>query len=286
MGNMLHASAYCREQEGLRVVDLHSHGSSVPCHGFNHHLRVLSLHTYPDELESCRRWLLPSPEQYHRIQLRTLCSLNLLRLVLRSDVSMSQQLRKVWKLIVVCSSPIPLLWNIQMDLRVKCSIIALLGVGIFASTAAIVRLTVTVNLSATTGFLYSAMPVAAWAQAELGLGVIVANLSALRPLLEKIINLRSTIRSGGKRDYTDPKSGENYLELEEGAPKRTTMGPETRIYGGDLDDSNSSLGDDRSTKNIVEQETDSTGIRVDREIRVSHQNKKGDSAYLSTVQHS
>ena len=276
MGNMLHASAYCREQEGLRVVDLHSHGSSVPCHGFNHHLRVLSLHTYRDELESGGRWLLPSPEQYHRIQLRTLCSLNLLRLVLRSDVSMSQQLRKVWKLIVVCSSPIPLLWNIQMDLRVKCSIITLLGVGIFASTDRVQR-------GAGQRRHHGRRR---WAQAELGLGVIVANLSALRPLLEKIINLRSTIRSGGKRDYTDPKSGENYLELEEGAPKRTTMGPETRIYGGDLDDSNSSLGDDRSTKNIVEQETDSTGIRVDREIRVSHQNKKGDSAYLSTVQHS
>lgn len=56
-------------------------------------------------------------------------------------------------------SPIPLLWNIQINLRVKCSIIALLGLGIFASTAAIVRLTVTVNLSTTTGFLYSPIPV-------------------------------------------------------------------------------------------------------------------------------
>ena len=183
-------------------------------------------------------------------------------------------------------SPIPLLWNIQINLRVKCSIIALLGLGIFASTAAIVRLTVTVNLSTTTGFLYSAMPVASWAQAELGLGVIVANLSALRPLLEKVINLRSTIRSGGKRDYTDPKSGENYLELEERAPKRPTMGPETRIYGSDLDDSNSSLDDDRSTKRIVEQEPDSTTIRIDRQIRVHHQDKKDDGVYLSATQRS
>jgi hypothetical protein len=178
-------------------------------------------------------------------------------------------------------SPIPLLWNIQIDLRVKCSIIILLGLGIFASTAAIVRLTVTVNLSATTGFLYSAMPVAAWAQAELGLGVIVANLSALRPLLEKIINLRSTIRSNGKRDYTDPESGDNYLELEEGAPKHPTMGPETRIYGGDLADSISSLDDDRSTKRIVEHEPDSTDIRIDREIRVRHQDKKDDTRLSS-----
>lgn len=95
MGYMLHASAYCREQEGLRVVDLHDYGSSIPRHGFNHHLRVLSLHTNPNELESCRRWLLSRSEQHHRVQLRTLCSLNLLRLVLCAGVSLSPQVHKV-----------------------------------------------------------------------------------------------------------------------------------------------------------------------------------------------
>lgn len=124
------------------------------------------------------------------------------------------------------------------------------------------------------------MPVAAWAQAELGLGVILANLSALRPLLEKVINLRSTIRSGGKRDYTDPKSGENYLELEEGAKNgkglANSSGPgvETRIYGRDLADDDSSLGDDTSTKRIVHQEPEDTGIHVDRQFQVRHQDRK------------
>lgn len=185
------------------------------------------------------------------------------------------------------TSPIPLLWSVQIDFRVKCSIIALLGLGVFASTAAIVRLTVTLNLSATTNFLYHSMPVAAWAHAELGLGVILANLSALRPLLEKIISLRSTIRSNGKRAYTDPKSGENYVELEEGTKSRKSIakgttgsskGTETRIYGGDLADSSSSLGDDRSTKRIVQQTANATGIQVDRQIRISHQNRKTDDA--------
>jgi len=173
------------------------------------------------------------------------------------------------------------LWNVQIDIRVKCSIIALLGLGIFASTAAIVRLTVTLNLSATENFLYYAMPVAAWAHAELGLGVILANLPALRPLLEKILSLRSTLRSGGKRSgYADPKSTDNYLELGERSRKSThksigmgsSKGTETRIYGGDLADSNSSLGDDRSTKQIVRNEgrEDAIGIKVDRQVRISH----------------
>ena len=164
----------------------------------------------------------------------------------------------------------------QIDFRVKLSIIALLGLGIFASTAAIVRLTVTVNLSATTDFLYYAMPVAAWAHAELGLGVILANLPALRPLLEKLLSLRSTIRSSGKR--TNDKTGDRYLELEEGIRSRKSgsvlaslgtgkgKGNETRIYGGDLADS-------KSTKHIVAtgQKQNANGIEVEREFHISHE---------------
>jgi hypothetical protein len=194
-------------------------------------------------------------------------------------------LENIEKLITSQTSPIPLLWNVQIDIRVKCSIITLLGLGIFASTAAIVRLTVTLNLSASKDFLYYAMPVAAWAHAELGLGVILANLPALRPLLEKVISLRSTLRSGRKRSgYTDPKSSDNYLELGERSKKSThkstgmgsSKGTETRIYGGDLADSNSSLGDDRSTKQIVRSEgrEDAAGIQVDRQIRISRADAK------------
>lgn len=171
----------------------------------------------------------------------------------------------------------------KIDTRVKISIIALLGLGIFASTAAIVRLTVTVNLSATTDFLYYAMPVATWAHAELGLGVILANLPAVRPLLEKIISLRSTLRSSGKRT-TDPKNGDNYLELGEDmrsgkSTQKGTLGsangPKTRIYGAGLADSNSSLNDDGSTERIVRNErvVDATGIRIDHQIRISHDSR-------------
>jgi hypothetical protein len=158
-------------------------------------------------------------------------------------------------------SPIPLLWNVKIHLRVKISIIALLGLGIFASAAVIVRLTVTLNLSATTDFLYYAMPVAAWAHAELGLGVALANLSALRPLLEKMLDLGATLRSSKKRT-ADQAPGDQYMELEEGiSSKRTaslakglngTTGMNTKTRLGEDLDGNSSLGDDdRSTRNIM-----------------------------------
>lgn len=185
-------------------------------------------------------------------------------------------------------SPIPLLWNVQIDSRVKISIIALLGLGIFASTAAIVRLTVTVNLSATTDFLYYAMPVAAWAHAELGLGVVLANLSALRPLLEKVLDIGSALRSGSKKRTGDQASGDRYMELEEGVRNRksATLSKRLSVMKGngatsrgeeDLD-GNSSLGeDDRSTRNIMSTDgrPNAHSIQVDHEYEVSYESGKG-----------
>ncbi|RYN61063.1 hypothetical protein AA0114_g858 [Alternaria tenuissima] len=183
--------------------------------------------------------------------------------------------------------PIPLLWNVQIDFRVKISIIALLGLGIFASTAAIVRLTVTVNLSATTDFLYYAMPVAAWAHAELGLGVVLANLSALRPLLEKVLDIGSALRSGSKKRTGDQASGDRYMELEEGVRNRKSATLSKRLSvmkgngatsrGEDLD-GHSSLGeDDRSTRNIMSTDgrPNAHSIQVDHEYEVSYESGKG-----------
>jgi hypothetical protein len=164
-----------------------------------------------------------------------------------------------------------------MDLRIKLSVLALLSLGIVASIAPLVRLSITVNLSATKNFLYNAMDVAAWAQAEIGIGIIVANLPALRPLLERIMSLRSTIRSD-KRSKQQ-KSTDRYLELEEGHSSRkqkstlaSQKGTETRIYGGTTvaGDSNSTLDDDHSQKNIVAPSAQhgTNRIVVDRAVQV------------------
>ncbi|KAF2646767.1 hypothetical protein P280DRAFT_486325 [Massarina eburnea CBS 473.64] len=174
--------------------------------------------------------------------------------------------------------PIPLLWNVQMDGRIKLSVMGLLSLGVFASIAPLVRLSYTVHLGMTEDFLFNAMDVASWAQAELGLGIIVANLPPLRPLLEKVLSLRSTLKSSDKRSK-QKSTGDRYLELEEGVSttskkqksKISHKGPQTRIYGG-TGASNSSMEDDHSQKNIVptsptpEQQSD--GIMVDRQVHV------------------
>lgn len=167
-----------------------------------------------------------------------------------------------------------------MDNRIKVSVIGLLSLGIFASVAPLVRLSITVNLSATENFLQQAVDVASWAQAELGIGIVVANLPPLRPLLEKALNMRSTIKSD-KRSKQQ-KSADRYLELEEGmasgkqqSQSASRKGTRTNIYGGTVPgDSSSTIDDDHSQKNIVSsprlspQSPLGTGIMVDRQVHV------------------
>ena len=128
------------------------------------------------------------------------------------------------------------------------------------------------------------MPVAAWAHAELGLGVVLANLSALRPLLEKMLDLGSTLRSSKKRTG-DQASGDAYMELEEGigSKKRTTLskrlsgrtGIKAAIgVGEDLDGASSLGDDDRSTRNIMSRHGPHN-IQIDHEYEVSYEKSKG-----------
>ena len=168
-----------------------------------------------------------------------------------------------------------------MDKRIKLSVVALLSLGIFASIAPLVRLSITVNLSATENFLLNAMDVAAWAQAELGLGILVGNMPALRPLLEKMLSIRTQNNSNSKRSG-QRRSGENYLELEEGQRLSGTKlrsdlvdrkANSTRVYGGTttLDDNSSFEDHDKdSQKDIIPSPKlgASNGIMVGREIEV------------------
>ncbi|KAJ5654657.1 hypothetical protein N7490_001660 [Penicillium lividum] len=83
---------------------------------------------------------------------------------------------------VTACLPIPLLWNVQINRNTKISIVALMGLGIFASLSACVRLKYTVALTNQNDYLYSVANVVIWGFAENGIGMIVGNVATLRPL--------------------------------------------------------------------------------------------------------
>lgn len=165
-----------------------------------------------------------------------------------------------------------------------------------ASIAPIVRLKFLIGMNDESRFLQNLGVILAWASAEMNIGMLVANLPACRPLLERMISRFSSWTGSGSRSFGAGKkshargtsrtggngASKQYLELDE-RPESTTLqnylkngnkttgtGVETRIYG-DLDgDSSVSLDrDDGSQKHIVNKASvDGFAVNVHRDFKV------------------
>ncbi|CAI7598138.1 unnamed protein product [Penicillium viridicatum] len=99
--------------------------------------------------------------------------------------------------------PIPLLWNVQINRNTKISIIGLMGLGIFASLSACVRLKYTVALTDQVDYLYAVADVVIWGFAENSIGMIVGNVATLRPLFR-------ILRDGKTSDYKNYNRSPGY----------------------------------------------------------------------------
>ncbi|KAI0141849.1 hypothetical protein GGR57DRAFT_519939 [Xylariaceae sp. FL1272] len=84
--------------------------------------------------------------------------------------------------------PIAILWNTKMKPKLKAIVVFLLGLGIFASSATIVKLVIIVRLPYASGPDAEGLhyDLALWADIELGLAILAASSAALRPLLRHL----------------------------------------------------------------------------------------------------
>ncbi|KAI1101520.1 integral membrane protein [Jackrogersella minutella] len=84
--------------------------------------------------------------------------------------------------------PIYILQDVHMNTRLKISVMLLLGLGAFASSATIVKLVIIVKLSTAQGDAAQALhyDLLLWADIELGMATFAASAAALRPLLRHI----------------------------------------------------------------------------------------------------
>ncbi|KAK8069406.1 hypothetical protein PG994_006022 [Apiospora phragmitis] len=192
--------------------------------------------------------------------------------------------------------PFALIWKLQMGARVKASVIGLLGLGIFASIAPIVRLKYLLLLNDSAKFLQGLGIILAWAQAEVGIGLLVANLPACRPLLESAIAaFTSSISSKDKSNKTGAASAaakNSYLELGERDPakKGNSMasrgGVETKVYGTYLGDGGSSDSlpppPADSRERIVHNKPSQGQIHVHTEFGMAIENKKRGGSHNGT----
>ena len=88
--------------------------------------------------------------------------------------------------LLLCIIPLPLLWKLKLPRREKVIVTLIFGLGLFASVASIMRITVlhdVQNIDATIG----TVPTLNWSVAEVGTGCICASLPCLKPLIKKLL---------------------------------------------------------------------------------------------------
>ncbi|KAI1392166.1 uncharacterized protein F4822DRAFT_117424 [Hypoxylon trugodes] len=105
--------------------------------------------------------------------------------------------------------PVFILRNVHMNTRLKLSVILLLGLGAFASSATIVKLVVIVKLSTAKGAVADGLhhDLLLWADIELGMATFAASAAALRPLLRHIPSIwgkSQTANSHGTSEAVGP----------------------------------------------------------------------------------
>ncbi|KAF4960302.1 hypothetical protein FSARC_10499 [Fusarium sarcochroum] len=133
--------------------------------------------------------------------------------------------------------PCILLWNIQMKPRVKLPVMFMLGLGVFASTATVVRLRYLTLYNNPAEFVYSTGAIGLWSILEEGIGIIAGSMPSLRPLLSLPFFSRTTYASN---------TGSNHISAHLNQPQASVG------YGYE-DGTRQSMDDGDSQKYILKQ---------------------------------
>ncbi|KYK55661.1 integral membrane family protein [Drechmeria coniospora] len=101
--------------------------------------------------------------------------------------------------------PIPLLWNVKMTKQAKATVIVVLGLGIFASFATLVRLKFLSGIEEMNDLMFTATDAFVWTVVEPGVAIIASSLATIRPLLRAM-----KIRGFQSSDDDSPSTGGQY----------------------------------------------------------------------------
>ncbi|PYH74310.1 integral membrane family protein [Aspergillus vadensis CBS 113365] len=85
--------------------------------------------------------------------------------------------------------PAIMLRHLQVNRRVKASLVCILGLGIFACAAAIVKLSVLPNYGRTGDLLWDYSTLTIWVVVESNMGIIAGSLPTLKPLFKQFLGI-------------------------------------------------------------------------------------------------
>ncbi|GKZ22627.1 hypothetical protein AbraIFM66951_011510 [Aspergillus brasiliensis] len=187
--------------------------------------------------------------------------------------------------IIFAVLPAIMLRHLQVNRRVKASLVCILGLGIFACAAAIVKLSVLPNYGRTGDLLWDYSTLTIWVVVESNMGIIAGSLPTLKPLFKQILGTygsqtRTRRYTYGSKQYqlhsilpsypqpsirSRPLSVLDPDDLEEGDPRaaqrNSKYGTTTRYHYRD--------GSHTSEEYILTRQ-ESAGIVLTTEVVVTH----------------
>ncbi|KAI8314782.1 hypothetical protein K4K59_002296 [Colletotrichum sp. SAR11_240] len=83
--------------------------------------------------------------------------------------------------------PIPMLWGLNVHRRARISLVAVLGLGVFACAAACVKSVYIVNYGKLGDVLWDSRNITIWTVAEMNVGIIAGSLATLRPIFKRFL---------------------------------------------------------------------------------------------------
>ncbi|OCK72870.1 hypothetical protein K432DRAFT_340970 [Lepidopterella palustris CBS 459.81] len=141
--------------------------------------------------------------------------------------------------------PVIIVWSIQLKLKLKVSVSVILGMGVLASIATLIRLKTIPAYKNTNDFLYGIAEIAIWSAVEIGLGIIAGSAAALKPLFNKLFGSTGDQRYSSDR-VNRPCAGS--YELHDMAADRL---PTPVVGKGEVDNSDISHEDAASQRRIL-----------------------------------
>ncbi|CZR67242.1 related to integral membrane protein [Phialocephala subalpina] len=104
--------------------------------------------------------------------------------------------------------PVFFVWNMQMNPRTKLSVVLILSLGFFASTATIVRIVYIKTLKATDDYSWEGINLAKWSMIEPAIAITAMNFATLRPMFKNVLRFASKSFDSNDEEAKRP-SGES-----------------------------------------------------------------------------
>lgn len=128
--------------------------------------------------------------------------------------------------------PVPMLLKLNINLRQKITLLGILGLGVFATAAASVKVPYIVNYGKTGDFLWDSQDITIWTIVEANTGIVAGSLPALKPLFKRVLGTsyaHGTYGRGGNASYGKSKASQNWSQLRSRAENKDLATEEAYI---------------------------------------------------------